>query len=57
MRAFALVELGGQEAIASSSATRMPSARLRTACGTKPGWAGLLRTEGIKLDERDVSAN
>lgn len=56
-RAYALIELGDQEAIGLFLREEDAFAALEDALRDEPGWAGTLSVELVGLDERNVSAN
>jgi hypothetical protein len=57
MRAFALVELGDQQAVDVFLRREDAYAALKDAVGDEPDWANLLFVVPIELDERRVSTN
>jgi hypothetical protein len=57
MRACALVELGGSEAIDLFLREEDAQATLEDALHDEPAWAGTLVVAPIELDGRDISSN
>jgi hypothetical protein len=57
MRAYALAELGDQEAIDVFLREEDARAALQDAIRDEPDWAGLLYVAPIELDERNVPPN
>jgi hypothetical protein len=57
MRAHALVELGGSEAIDLFLREEDAQAALEDALHDEPAWPGTLFVAPIELDGRDISSN
>lgn len=57
MRAYALCELGDQEAIDLFLRREDAFTALADAVWDEPDWAGLLYVAPVELDEREMSAN
>jgi hypothetical protein len=57
VRAYALVEIGGSEAIDLFLREEDAERALEDALRDEPSWAGLLRVEPVELNGRAKSAN